>query len=196
MIFAGIAAIAAISIARNHLVLEIASCSKSPRNHLVHTTRNGAVEPSCSADSRLVSAAQDGDFQRVYKFARQGISVDTKDCEGRTALGRASRNGHLEVAGWLIENGASVELPDSKSLDTPLITATHYGHASVVKMLPDSGASWHLRRLRTAKERLLGILPLQDASCPTECLSTRQLSPSRFAALFSVSKRPARVLLE
>ena len=133
-------------------------------------------------------SSRDKVIPRIRKIAK-GLRPSS------TALGRASRNGHLEVAGWLIEHGASVELPDSKSLDTPLITATYYGHASVVKMLPDSGASWHLRRLRTAKERLLGILPLQDASCPTECLSTRQLSPSRFA-LFSVSKRPARVLLE
>ena len=183
VIFAGIAAIAAISIARNHLVLEIASCSKSPRNHLVHTTRNGAVEPSCSADSRLVSAAQDGDFQRVYKFARQGISVDTKDCEGRTALGRASRNGHLEVAGWLIENGASVELPDSKSLDTPLITATYYGHASVVKMLLDSGAS---TTPQNSKGKTAWDIALAKCLTPNRLLEYATAFPSSICTHFGI----------
>ena len=168
VIFAAIAAIAAVSIATNRLV---------------HTTRIGAVKPSCSADSRLVSAAQEGDFQRVNKLVRQGIPVDTKDCQGRTALGQASRNGHLEVVGWLVENGASVDLPDSKSLDTPLILATYYGRASVVELLLDSGAS---TTPQNSKGKTARDIALAKCFTPNRLLGYATAFPSSICTHFGI----------
>ena len=65
--------------------------------------------------SRVVclQAARYGDVEDVQEHLRQGISADSQDAEGRSALFFACANGHLEVGFdfCLVELFASASLP-------------------------------------------------------------------------------------
>ena len=54
-------------------------------------------------------AARDGDLAVVRLFVESGMSVDTANYRGYTALHRAAANGKLEVVEYLVEQGADVK---------------------------------------------------------------------------------------
>ena len=77
--------------------------------------------------------ARCGDLDAVKRLIQQGVDVDTINCYNETALYWACENGHrpIEVAQYLLDNGASVNLGDDK----PLIAAVKYNHYDCVKLL-------------------------------------------------------------
>ena len=100
--------------------------------------------------STLHEASRDGDMERVKQlldgdgraYRRAGVDerLDEKDEGGRTALMRASENGHTKVVKLLLDKGASVDEKDERGR-TALVWASMEGHAKVVKLLLDKGVS-------------------------------------------------------
>jgi len=66
----------------------------------------------------------------VKKLIQQGTRVNTTNRNNQTALYVACENGHTEVAQYLLDNGASVNLGAK-----PLIAAVRYNHYDCVKLL-------------------------------------------------------------
>ena len=60
----------------------------------------------------MMAASQDGQEGAVQLLLGAGAVVDSKDCDGWTALASAIRDGHIHVARVILEAGA--ELPPSK----------------------------------------------------------------------------------
>uniref|UniRef100_A0A8C5GL82 Euchromatic histone-lysine N-methyltransferase 2 n=1 Tax=Gouania willdenowi TaxID=441366 RepID=A0A8C5GL82_GOUWI len=106
--------------------------------------------------SALHAAAQKGLLEICYMLVQAGAQVDTKDKELRTPLLEAIVNNHIEVAHYLIKNGACVyhsvgvaniemvSLYMTVEMDsggwTPIIWAAEHKHVQVIKSLLNRGA--------------------------------------------------------
>ena len=65
--------------------------------------------------------------------------LERTDVHDETPLVIASRNGHLAVVRYLVEQGAYINITDSDGT-TPLIWASIHGHVGVVRYLSEKGA--------------------------------------------------------
>ncbi|KAK4337151.1 hypothetical protein RND71_043369 [Anisodus tanguticus] len=86
-------------------------------------------------DAALLDAAKCGNLQRVIRLLTPE-NVNCKDTEGRnsTALHLASGYNNIEVAEYLLQNGAHVNIPDKGGL-IPLHNAASYGHLDIAALL-------------------------------------------------------------
>jgi len=86
-------------------------------------------------DASLLDAAKCGNLQRVMRLLTPE-NVNCKDTEGRnsTALHLASGYNNIEVAEYLLQHGAHVNIPDKGGL-IPLHNAASYGHLDVADLL-------------------------------------------------------------
>ena len=92
-------------------------------------------------NQQLRSAAQRGNLALVRQALQNGADVNGADL-GWTPLHYACWKGHLEVARFLLDSGATLHAIDKKDR-TPLHHACRYGHLEVARFLLDSGATLH-----------------------------------------------------
>ncbi|XP_073040870.1 uncharacterized protein [Primulina eburnea] len=94
--------------------------------------------PETTSDA-LLEAARYDDIDDLMSIASQGVSLNLKDSEGRTALHMASANGHINIVDYLIHNGVDINACNVEK-NTPLHWACLNGHIEVVKHLILAGA--------------------------------------------------------
>ena len=70
----------------------------------------------------------------------QRVDATSRSKTGRTALWRASSNGHLAAVKLLLGKGVDPNLPDNDGV-TPLSEASKNGHDAVVQALVEKGAN-------------------------------------------------------
>ncbi|KAM0857112.1 hypothetical protein ACQ4PT_048686 [Festuca glaucescens] len=87
----------------------------------------------------LIDAARYDELEDVVALFSAGVSLDSADSQGRTALHMSSANGHLAVVEYLIQNGANVNSTNLEK-NTPLHWACLNGHIEVIKALICAGA--------------------------------------------------------
>nr|GEY84957.1 hypothetical protein [Tanacetum cinerariifolium] len=100
--------------------------------------RSIAATNSEHVDS-LLEAARYNDLYDVKSLASIGVSLDSKDAEGRTALHMASANGNIDIVNYLISNKVDVNARNVED-NTPLHWACLNGHIEIVKILIIAGA--------------------------------------------------------
>ena len=86
------------------------------------------------------NAAGFGNPTEVLRFLKQGVPVDSPDHEGATALARAARYNHVNVAELLVAAGAAVDHRD-KIGRTPMHLAAGLGCVEVLSFLIASHAN-------------------------------------------------------
>ena len=101
--------------------------------------------------SNIVTATQGGDLEAVKEFLAAGADVNEDGrSAGRTLLNRATFRGHLEMAQFLIQNGADIDARETWSWVsgdygmTPLHNALFLiweDRTDIVKMLVLNGAN-------------------------------------------------------
>jgi ankyrin repeat protein len=94
-------------------------------------------------ESRLFSAASEGDLEGVKAALQDGADVDYAP-NGVSVLHVAAMDGHAEVVSALLARGANVNIADSFG-NTPLYQAIFWNKKSVVEILLANGAD--VRRL-------------------------------------------------
>lgn len=87
----------------------------------------------------LVLASYFGLETVVCSLLEKGAALQSKDSNGRTALHRASANGHVGLARFLLEKGADVSQVDEDKA-TPLHLASRSGQESAARLLLENGA--------------------------------------------------------
>lgn len=97
----------------------------------------------CSLETHpnMFAAARDnGDnLAEVQRLMAAGADVDAVDVEdGETALLAAVGNGHIEIAKFLLDNGAAVDKASNNGL-TPLQWAAWWGHTAMAELLLEAG---------------------------------------------------------
>ncbi|MCG9130377.1 VCBS repeat-containing protein [Candidatus Poribacteria bacterium] len=99
----------------------------------------------------LFKAAWTGD---VSTFRGMNIDVNLKDIVGRTPLHIAAEKGNIDVAMFLIENGANVNVADANG-NTPLVFIINKtGNLNITERLLEKGASINLQN-RTGETALM-----------------------------------------
>ena len=68
-----------------------------------------------------------------------GVKIDITDGFGNTALMKASEKGHVEIAEYLIINGANVNFQNKEGV-TPLMVAAEKNNFYIFKLLIDQNA--------------------------------------------------------
>lgn len=76
------------------------------------------------------------------------INLDTRDCEGKSALHFAASNGHFKIAQQLINAGISLNLVTEKGYysETALHNAIEFNHNEIATLLIYSGADLNIKR--------------------------------------------------
>lgn len=88
----------------------------------------------------LLAAVERGDNPEVFHCLQNGVSVESRDVSGDTALACAAHNGHIETAILLLKHGANTNSRSSASGDTPLMWAAAAGHCGMCELLIANGA--------------------------------------------------------
>ncbi|KAK6112466.1 Ankyrin repeats (3 copies) family protein [Brugia pahangi] len=91
-------------------------------------------------DAAVLEAAKHGDIEKIRKIVIPA-TVNCRDVGGRfsTPLHLAAGYNNLEVARFLLENGAEVNLKDKGGL-IPLHNASSFGHLEIAALLIECGA--------------------------------------------------------
>lgn len=98
----------------------------------------GAALADSESQETIFDAAQKGE-SRLMQVISGGISVDTPDSDGETALMKAADEGMPGAVSLLIKHGANVNHRDEDG-ETALMLAADEGHTNVVEILIKAGA--------------------------------------------------------
>ena len=144
---------------------------------------NDALEPSPS----LSASAWDADKLTPHNLFSHGYSeiarallgydadAEAQGFEGWTLLHYASRDGHVDVARFLLERGADASHANSQDHDksTPLHQASGFGHIDIVRVLQPFFSS--MARMPMSRVSLPGLrstwLPKKDNLRLCDCYS-------------------------
>ena len=74
---------------------------------------------------------QTADVRQLKSLQKYGVNLSAGDYDGRTPLHIAASDGSLEVAEYLLNNGASVHIKD-RDQNTPLMSAIMGDHFEIV----------------------------------------------------------------
>jgi ankyrin repeat protein len=91
----------------------------------------------------LLEAARYNDIDDLRTLASDGLSLHSRDSQGRTALHMAAANGHMTIVEYLISEGVDINALNDEN-NAPLHWACLNGHVEVVKRLILAGASLSL----------------------------------------------------
>ncbi|KAJ6964787.1 hypothetical protein NC652_002883 [Populus alba x Populus x berolinensis] len=98
------------------------------------------IEATTETVDALLKAARYDDIEDIASLASSGVSLDSKDSLGRTALHMVAANGHLDIVEYLISQGVDLNSAN-KEKNTALHWACLNGHIEVVKKLILAGSS-------------------------------------------------------
>jgi hypothetical protein len=100
---------------------------------------------SVTAAEPIVEAAKKGNFQSVKDILETDPSkIDATDEDGYTALHWAYMRAHWDIADYLIEKGADLNVVGGDG-GTQINWAVHHDNVDAVKTLIDSGAKLNIR---------------------------------------------------
>lgn len=92
--------------------------------------------------AQLMAACDSGDLAEARRLVAAGAPVDF--VSGETPLVKAALKGHLEIARFLLDAGADINIRKDTG-STALMCAAFFGHAEVVRLLLEKGADKALR---------------------------------------------------
>jgi len=91
-------------------------------------------------DTDLITAAENGNVDKIRELLALNADVNSKTQSGITALMMASMGGHTDIVKLLIAGEAEVDAKSNRGV-TALITAAKEGHDGIVEILLKYGAN-------------------------------------------------------
>ncbi len=98
-----------------------------------------ANESTVSLAARFQAAAAEDDAAAVQEMLAQGVDIETRDANGRSALLLATHHNAINVARVLIDAGANVNAMDNIT-DSPFLYAGAEGRLEILRMTLAHGA--------------------------------------------------------
>ena len=142
------------------------------------------LEAQLSPADDLLDAARSGDRARVVALLdngdRSGISVNTANKYGVSALGFAAERGHFDIVRLLVERGADVNVVDSFYGSRPIDFALRGGHLNIAVYLLEHQSPGAVSVLNTAIRR-------RDAAAVKIALATKQADAAALASASSLA---------
>ena len=102
-----------------------------------------SIAAAGAVDAPLIDAVRAGDTAAVRTLLADGVSVQTAETDGTTALHWAVHHERLEIAGLLLAAGAPVDVTNRYGV-TPLALASVNGSTPMIASLLDAGADPNL----------------------------------------------------
>ena len=100
-----------------------------------------AMLAELATDLDIAEAAVLGRVDRVKELVERGAPIDAKSADGFTALHYAAFFGHAELARFLVDAGAQLDIRAKNDMQvTPLHSAAAGGHREVALLLIAAGA--------------------------------------------------------
>ncbi|GHI00562.1 hypothetical protein AM1BK_41040 [Neobacillus kokaensis] len=90
-------------------------------------------------NEQFFRAAKKGDIKEIIKLLEQGVDINSKDHQGRTALMIATYENDINTAKVLVENGADVNIQDNMK-NNPYLYAGAEGYLDILKLTIEAGA--------------------------------------------------------
>ena len=115
---------------------------------LTEAVKNGDIEKIKEyGNPVLLEASGNGNKRLVKALVNQGVDLETKDSHGRTAFFNAAFivDEDQDMASFLIEKGANMDVQDTEKKLTPLHILSKAGKAQNVAFLLEKGANPNLR---------------------------------------------------
>jgi outer membrane protein assembly factor BamB len=122
----------------------------------------------------LLDAARTGDRARVVALLDSGVSVNSANKYGVSALGFAAERGHFDIVQLLVARGADVNVVDSFYGSRPVDFALRGGHLNIAVYLLEHKAQGAVSVLNTAIRR-------RDAAAVKVALGTKQADAAALA---------------
>ncbi len=96
-------------------------------------------------DANFIVAVRGRDFESLIELLNIGADIDATTNYGHTALMESIDNGHLEIAEFLIHNGAEFQHMHGEYGWTPISCAASNGHLTLIELLMGKGIDVHFQ---------------------------------------------------
>jgi len=113
---------------------------QDPTCYHIFITRKKKVE---EMNDPLITAAANGETDKVLTLLQDGININATDQFGRTAVLAATYNNQVETVKALIQHGADINIRDN-NLENVLLHAGASGYLEIVKLAIVAGADTKL----------------------------------------------------
>ncbi|MEH7124986.1 ankyrin repeat domain-containing protein [Bacillus sp. JJ1773] len=90
-------------------------------------------------NEQLIQAAERKETETIKRLIDEGVDINTKDSEGRTATMIATYNNDVETVKVLIKAGANVNIQDNMK-NNPFLYAGAEGYVEILKLTIEAGA--------------------------------------------------------
>ncbi|WOK91431.1 hypothetical protein Cni_G00122 [Canna indica] len=132
--------------------------SLAPPDHEEESLRSEVLDGShvpseiFESDIRLMYLASEGDIDGIREILDDGVDVNFRDIDNRTAMHVAACQGFGDVVELLLQRGAEVD-PQDRFGSTPLADAIHYKKHEVIRILEKHGAKLPIAPLHSKTYR-------------------------------------------
>ncbi len=139
------------------------------------------LQPAQQSGADLLEAARTGDRARVAALLDAGISINTANKYGVSALGFAAERGHAELVRLLVERGADVNVRETFYGSLPVDMALRGGRLDIAVYLLEHQSQGAVTVLNTAIRR-------RDARAVKVALDTKQADAAALAAASALAQ--------
>jgi outer membrane protein assembly factor BamB len=139
-----------------------------------------ALQAQLAPPEGLLDAARRGDLAAVRNALDTGVSVNTTNKYGVSALGFAAERGHFDVVRLLVGRGADLNVVDSFYGSRPVDFALRGGHLNIAVYLLEHKAQGAVSVLNAAVRR-------RDAAAVKIALATKQADAAALANASAVA---------
>ncbi|MFJ7685705.1 ankyrin repeat domain-containing protein [Peribacillus butanolivorans] len=102
-------------------------------------TQEKEIRVEIDMNEQLIQAAERKETETIKRLIEEGVDINTKDSEGRTATMIATYNNDVETTKVLIKAGADVNIHDNMK-NNPFLYAGAEGYVEILKLTIQAGA--------------------------------------------------------
>ena len=156
------------------------SLREKPETEPIRRTVRKPLTAKQKLEKRMLTAAWNGDIQKVWDLLDEGANVNAMNEFGETALHLASHGGHSETVELLLAKKANINTVDNEG-NTALMLACIFKNINVIPVLLEKGADvgisnkngWVIERLINIARKNVDVKKVLDRGVNVRGVRTR-----------------------